>query len=267
MPRTVTREPFPSQKRRDFDFSEEISCLLVSKAAAMPTFDSGFEDAVERKESAKNPFRAKNVPRSSHANRDRFVFTDRDLTGKVLECLPANECKLIFALSRFGGLRCLSEVKSLEWRHVLWDQGKLIVPSPKTEHHEGKEERAIPIFPEIRPYLEEAYKANQTGTVIADHQSQTNLSVILKKILRRHKIEPWSKLFQNLRSTRETELAEEHPIQVICSWIGNSPKVAMRHYLRVTEQHFEKATKSVHKVTATGCKELQEETNSKKQAR
>ena len=29
-----------------------------------------------------------------------------------------------------------------------------------------------------------------------------------------------------MRSTRETELAEQYPLQVVCEWIGNSPQVA-----------------------------------------
>jgi hypothetical protein len=33
------------------------------------------------------------------------------------------------------------------------------------------------------------------------------------------------KLFQNLRSTRETELAECWPEHVVCAWIGNSKAV------------------------------------------
>lgn len=39
-----------------------------------------------------------------------------------------------------------------------------------------------------------------------------------------------------------TELANEFPIHVVCEWIGNSPDVARRHYLQVTEEHFQKAT-------------------------
>ena len=48
--------------------------------------------------------------------------------------------------------------------------------------------------------------------------------------------------FYNLRASRETELANEFPIHVVCEWIGNSAEVARKHYLQVTEEHFEKAT-------------------------
>ena len=52
---------------------------------------------------------------------------------------------------------------------------------------------------------------------------------------------PWPKLFQNLRSTRETELADQFPIQVVCDWIGNTEAIASKHYLQVTEDHFARA--------------------------
>ena len=50
--------------------------------------------------------------------------------------------------------------------------------------------------------------------------------------------QPWPKLFQNLRSARETELTERFPLHVVTAWIGNSELVARRHYLQVTDEHF-----------------------------
>ena len=52
----------------------------------------------------------------------------------------------------------------------------------------------------------------------------------------------WPRLFHNLRASRETELVREHPIHVVCAWIGNSFEVAKRHSLQVTDADFEKAT-------------------------
>jgi hypothetical protein len=48
-------------------------------------------------------------------------------------------------------------------------------------------------------------------------------------------------LFQNLRSTRETELADEFPLQAVCAWIGNSQPVAAKHYLQLTDERFDRA--------------------------
>ncbi len=55
---------------------------------------------------------------------------------------------------------------------------------------------------------------------------------------------PWPKLFQNMRASRETELIEDHPIHVVCSWIGNSAAIAAKHYLQVRESDFERAAES-----------------------
>jgi glutamate synthase domain-containing protein 2 len=55
---------------------------------------------------------------------------------------------------------------------------------------------------------------------------------------------PWPKPWQNLRSSRETELTEDFPLHVVTAWSGNTEAVAKRHYLQVTEDHFSKAAKS-----------------------
>ncbi len=72
-------------------------------------------------------------------------------------------------------------------------------------------------------------------------KANTNLGPQLKRIVRRAGLEPWSNPFRNLRSTRETELALEHPLHIVCEWIGNTPSVAMSNYLRVTDADYERA--------------------------
>ena len=54
-------------------------------------------------------------------------------------------------------------------------------------------------------------------------------------------IKHWPRLFQNLRATRQTELAHEFPLHVVCAWIGNSQAVAEEHYSQVTDADFAKA--------------------------
>ena len=61
------------------------------------------------------------------------------------------------------------------------------------------------------------------------------------RIIRRAGLTPWPKLFHNLRASRETELAAQYPIHVVCAWIGNTEMIAAKHYLQVTEAHFEQA--------------------------
>ena len=66
--------------------------------------------------------------------------------------------------------------------------------------------------------------------------------------------------FSAARASRETELANEFPIHVVCEWIGNSMDVARRHYLQVTEEHFQKATSNqTSHMHADGSKRQQTE--------
>ena len=67
----------------------------------------------------------------------------------------------------------------------------------------------------------------------------------MKRIIEKAGLEPWSKLFQNCRSTRETELFKMTGgnVKAVCSWIGNSPQVAMAHYAQLTEADMKEAAK------------------------
>ena len=54
------------------------------------------------------------------------------------------------------GLRCPSEVLSLKWDGFDWEHSRFRVDSPKTEHHPNGAYRIAPLFPELRPFVEEA---------------------------------------------------------------------------------------------------------------
>ena len=116
--------------------------------------------------------------------------------------------------------------------------------SIKTEHHVGKGTRVVPVFPELVKPLTEVFEQAEPGSqfVITRYRSsEVNLRTQLGRIASKAGLPLWSKPWQNCRSSRETELAEEYPIEVVCEWIGNSPAVASRHYLQVTDAHFARA--------------------------
>jgi integrase len=180
-------------------------------------------------------------------NRSRDFFVTREMAESVLDACPNNEWRLTFALCRYAGLRCPSEHVRLRWGDVDWERDRMTIHSTKTEHHDGKETRIIPIFPEVKPYLEAAFDQAEPGAefVITGYRSKdSNLRTQLERIISRAGLEPWPKLFQNLRATRETELSESFPMHVVCEWIGNSETVAKKHYLQVTAEHFQRASGS-----------------------
>jgi hypothetical protein len=79
----------------------------------------------------------------------------------------------------------------------------------------------------------------ETAFVVQRSRDATkNLRTHFKRIIKRAGVVPWEKPCQNLRSSRETELAGTFPLHVVCAWIGNSEAVARQHYLQVTDEHF-----------------------------
>jgi integrase len=100
---------------------------------------------------------------SVRSDKGRLRFIDRATTQKVIDACPNAEWKLIVALARYGGLRVPSETNRLRWEMIDWDRGRITVESPKTEHIEGKEQRIIPLFPELRPFLLAAFEDAPAG--------------------------------------------------------------------------------------------------------
>ena len=200
-----------------------------------------FTAAIRKEIISKNPFA--DMKCGSSCNPERYHFVKREDMQAILNACPDDEWRLIFALARYGGLRIPSEAFLLTWADVNFDQLRFTVRSPKTEH-QGKASRLVPIFLELYPLLLKAFEHADEGAVYVFtkyRDPKQNLRTQAHRIIQRAGLEPWPKTFQNMRSTRETELAEEYPVQVVFQWIGNSPQVAAKHYLQVTEDHFKKA--------------------------
>jgi hypothetical protein len=68
-----------------------------------------------------------------------------------------------------------------------------------------------------------------------------NLRSEMTRLLRRAGVSGWPRLFHSMRASRQTELQREFPLHVVCSWLGNSPRIAQQSYLLVTDDDFAKA--------------------------
>jgi hypothetical protein len=141
---------------------------------------------------------------------------------------------------------------------------KLAGLEPKVEHHEGRGIRSCPIFPELRPILDEAFEifGDKSEYVVAAPQyraaantamgwKNSNLRTEMTRLLRRAGVSGWPRLFHSMRASRQTELQREFPLHVVCSWLGNSPRIAQQSYLLVTEDDFAKAA-GIAKVMVEG---------------
>jgi len=212
-----------------------------------------------------NPF--DHLQSTIRGNAERFHYITQDHAERVLDACPDTQWRLLFALARYGGLRVPSEALLLRWDDIDWNAGRFTVRSPKTEHHEGKASRQVPLFPELLPHLHDAAEQRSDTDAFCITLSRApgvNLRKSLLGIIKRAGLSPWPKLWQNLRSTRQTELADQFPSHVVTAWIGNSEQVANRHYLQVTDEHFSAAAggepvvqNPVQRVSADDCGQLQ----------
>lgn len=203
---------------------------------------SVFRAGVKWKMMRENPMEG--VKAGVQTNRDRMYFLSRADTEKVLSECPNTEWRAIIALSRYGGLRCPSEHLALSWDDVLWDKGKVIVRSSKTESSAGGGVRHVPLFPELREHLQTLFDEAPEGTVhvITRYRDfRVNMRTMFQRIIERAGLTAWPRLFHAMRGSRATELCETYPQHVVCRWMGHSAAVAAAHYLSVTDDHFARA--------------------------
>lgn len=179
------------------------------------------------------------------ANRDRQFIVDPHLTARIIAAMPDTTWRLIFALARYGGLRSPSEQRTLRWEHIRWDDGKIHIYCVKTKRHAGREWREVPLWPELRPYLEAARaEAPADAEWVINHyrSKNANPAVHFARLLKRAGIPLYPKLMQNLRYTRSMELIDAgYPEHVVQAWIGHSATISKEHYRGVTEDHFRRA--------------------------
>jgi len=145
-----------------------------------------------------------------------------------------------------------------------------VVQSPKTAHH-GKDSRVIPLFPELKAILTEAFDLAPEGAeyvigggyreraLTSNGWRNCNLRTQFERLVKRAGLQPWPRLFQNLRASRETELAQGYPIHVVTAWLGNTPNIALKHYLQVTDSDFERASRDGAESAAQAAQNAQQQ--------
>ena len=78
--------------------------------------------------------------------------------------------------------------------------------------------------------------------IVTKRSKNSNLRRRFKKIVGRAGLQPWPKLFQNMRASRATELVKDFPEHVVTAWMGHSKRIARKHYLQVTEDDYKQAS-------------------------
>ena len=192
----------------------------------------------------RNPFAGFEI--ASEVDRSRHVYIDRpDIIRLVAKAVDAR-WRCMFGFAGLCGLRSRSELAEICWECINWDESTFTVPKVKTKT------RTVPIFGDFRPFLE-AYHQQvigldmqtvATGRIFPNCPSQTQLVRKLNQTIAKAAMQPWVKPFMNLRSSCETYLIRlGFDLTTVTTWLGNSPKVAQKHYLQVTPGDIAKAAR------------------------
>ena len=210
-------------------------------ARAIKAFRMFFKKAMEWERTDANPFVG--IKAGDSVNASRRFNVSREVFDKVMAATKDREFRVVLALSRFGALRCPSEVVALKWEDVIFPDeerdivGRLTVHATKTEGHEGGGVRTLPLFPELAAVLADhlgalTLEGRQGEYVVTDRSATKNWRTRLKKLLRDHVgVAPWPRLFHNMRASRESELYRTYPLDTVSRWLGHSAEIAAKHYL------------------------------------
>ena len=111
-----------------------------------------FEGAKRLRLIGENPFADQKA--AIQPNSKRMAYITPEMIAKVIDAAPDAYWRLVIVLARYGGIRVPSEL-AITVNDVDWEHSRLRIRSPKTEHHQGKDERIISLFPEIRQAIDE----------------------------------------------------------------------------------------------------------------
>jgi site-specific recombinase XerD len=215
-----------------------------------------FNIAIEEELITKNPFKVKGLPTNvSNSHKDREKFIERATIDKVIKFAPDAEFAFIIALARYGGLRTPSEFRLLKHGDFFLseDPACFYVFAPKTEYRQP-EPRKVPLFPELLPHIKKLISSSEAakGKFVFSERyrtcSEANITNIMRRTIKNAGVTLWPKLWQNLRASRATELVREteaRDIKGVSDWLGHSPAVLLKHYLRANDDAFRRATQPI----------------------
>jgi integrase len=235
-------EKITSEKLLEWKTALLAEYAPASVAGYLKSMKAVFNLAVRKDWLTKSPMNG--IPRGSFVNRENDRIISMDEYAKLLEASPNQEWRTIIALARIGGLRCPSELKQLRWADINWTENRFFVRSPKTEQHEGRDKRIVPLFSELRTELDRHFLLDETKGnefVIEQYQGRSwGLNVLIQGIAQRAGLGTIIRPFDNMRMSRSNEVLNRWGEIKESLWIGHSAKVMKDHY-RMSDEDFSAA--------------------------
>lgn len=188
-----------------------------------------FAAAVDEGLVARNPF-AK-LPSTVRPNAEREFYLDLARFDRLLKVVADPDWRAILLLARLASFRIPSEAAALEWQAIDFAKKQILVFSSKTERK--KPVRIAPMVARVEEALQAVER--REVRVFPWLAEDTNMRTQLLKYIKRAELEPWPKLWQNLRTSAATDFARICPAHVAAKICGHTVQVARAFYWQVTD--------------------------------
>ncbi len=197
------------------------NCSIISGA---------LNEAVKRRLISENPF--EDIPKASVANMTDETVVPVDDVMKMIHHTTEPEDKILLALARFAGVRVPSEIEQMRWRDV-GSNGVLTIHAKKTKRW-GNAKRELPMLTDLRSILQECKPpgALDDDFVLPTLRTYSGLGVRFARLRKSVGIPTWKKFFSMLRKSCASDLTKNYPIADVSVWLGNSPAVLAKYYIR-----------------------------------
>ncbi|MEM6364320.1 MAG: tyrosine-type recombinase/integrase [Planctomycetota bacterium] len=194
--------------------------------------------AVNRGLCSFNPFKI--LPTASMVNAERNAYVAADVVRDAMDSTLSLDIRLTLALGRFAGFRTCSEVRTLKWSHVNWDDDQLTVIDSKK-----KRPRVMPLFRHVRVELERIREETGDTRFVVSERMRASTSAFnftqVRDAVERAGHTPWSRLRQNLRTSCENDLLEAFDERLVTAWLGHTIQVSRDHYQKQRKKDYRSA--------------------------
>ena len=203
-----------------------------------------------------NPFVQKAIKTNVKTNKDRHFYITPDISRRMYAVINNDEYKLRFVLMRYAGLRSPSEINALKWSDIDFEKSEMTVRSPKTQHHDDRGIRRLPIFPEVRDELNKAWDKLAFGSDEEYVVPRISNHTLRKHVLRwigTIGVDVWPQLLINFRRSARTEKANEYAAHILNAWFGHSEEVSQDYLMDMEDNRIRAAEKqsALSNTTAT----------------
>jgi len=172
-----------------------------------------------------------NVTKTTHTSESRLAFAEQ-VEKDILEYAKKKSTYYPYILFGFNTGNRPDEFSKIKKCHIDYDNKTVFIDGTKTKGSK----RTMPLFDplnELKDYLKNFEKNDIVFTVSADV-----LNGELRRILVAIGVNAMDYSLYSLRHTLHTRLNEEGiDTNTISKWLGNSPEIARKVYIKVMPEH------------------------------